>query len=191
VKWLGQLIVRAPFQASQSPAGGNDPGAAARDVVIHLRADGTIDVSYGGSVVIQNVPTPYRPAVIGKPKWVFGARTGAANDNQWIDNLRIEETPAFGATFCSDFNSGVPAGATLFGNAVVAAGFLQLTPAQDTQFGIAYIDDFSGGRSIRAFRATFKAALFGSTCCNGGATPADGFSFNLVPAVSVLPNPGY
>src|SRR4030095_14821437 len=58
-------------------------------------------------------------------------------------------------------------------------------------FGIAYVYDFGGGCLVQSFHATFKAALFGSTCCGGGALPADGFSFNLVPAISVLPNPGY
>jgi hypothetical protein len=121
---------------------------------------------------------------------VFGARTGLANDNHWMDDLCIQTLA--GGKLCSDFNSGVPAGTTLFGNAAVEAGRLKLfTVGQMGGFGIAYLNDFSGGQLVQAFRATFQAALFGSTCCGGGAFPADGFSFNLVPATSVLPNPGY
>lgn len=74
------------------------------------------------------------------------------------------------ATYSSDFNSGTPAGMTLFGAANVSGGYLQLTAVSDP-FGIAYIDDFGGGHLVQSFRATFKAALFGSTCCGGEAFP--------------------
>jgi hypothetical protein len=190
VKWLGQIIAATPFQASQSPLGITDPIAASRDVVINLDPDGSIDVSYGGVQVLSNVQTPYRATRIGAPKWVFGARVGGANDNHWIDDLCI--TTLAGGRLCNDFDSGVPSGTTLFGGAQVDAGRLKLyTIPQADSFGIAYFDDFGGGQFVKAFRATFKAALFGSTCCGGGAFPADGFSFNLVPAATVLPNPAY
>ena len=190
VKWLGQIIASAPFQSSQSPNGVTDPAAASRDVVINLDPDGTIDVSYGGTTVLSNVQTPYRASKIGAPKWVFGARSGDANDNHWIDDLCIQTVA--GGRLCNDFDNGVPSGTTLFGGAQVDAGRLKLyTIPQTNSFGIAYFDDFSGGQFVKAFRATFKAALFGSTCCGDGAFPADGFSFNLVPAATVLTNPGY
>ena len=190
VKWLGEIIASAPFQSSQSPNGIIDPAAASRDVVIHLDTDGTIDVSYGGVTVLNNAQTPYRATKIGAPKWVFGARIGLANDNHWIDDLCISTVA--GGQLCSDFNSGVPSAATLFGDARVNAGRLKLhTVGETNAFGIAYFDDFSGGQFVKAFRATFRAALFGSTCCGGGAFPADGFSFNLVPAAGALSNPGY
>ena len=41
----------------------------------------------GGTLLVNNVPTPYDPALLGAPKWVLGARTGDANDNHWIDDL--------------------------------------------------------------------------------------------------------
>src|SRR6185295_16448815 len=126
---------------------------------------------------------------IGVPKWVLGARTGGANDNHWIDDLCI--VALTGSAFCNDFNAGPPPGTSLFGAATVSGGFLQLTPALNTQFGIAYIDDFGGGQLVQSFHATFRAALFGSTCCGGGTLPAAGLSFNLVPAATVLPSPGY
>lgn len=188
VKWQGQTVVSVPFQASQSPIGAPDAASASRNVIINLDDDGTIDVSYGGVVVINNVQTPYNPATIGAPKWIFGARTGLATDNHWIDDLCI--TARAGAKVCADFNSGTPSGTTLFGDATVNAGRLKLISLPATLgYGIAYIDDFDAGRLVQAFRATFKAALFGSTCCY--PFPADGFSFNLVPASTVLSNPGY
>jgi hypothetical protein len=96
VKWLGTIIATTPFQPSQSPIGVPNAAAALRDVDINLEPDGTIDVSYGGTPVLSNVQTPYRAGVIGVPKWVFGARTGDANDNHWIDDLRIMAVPAPG-----------------------------------------------------------------------------------------------
>ena len=188
VKWLGNVIGRVAFQASQTPIGAPDATAASRDVVITLDDDGTVDVRYGGTLLLNNVQTPYSAAYIGAPKWVLGARTGLATDNHWINDLCINARS--GAKICADYSSGVPSGASLFGDAQVDAGILKLITLPGGQgFGIAHIDDFGGGDLIRAFRATFKAGLFGSTCCSG--SPADGFSFNLVPANSVLSNPGY
>lgn len=185
VKWQGQSIAKTSFQASQSPVGAPDAAAASRDVIITLDDDGTVDVRYGGTLVLNNVQTPYSAATIGAPKWVLGARTGLATDNHWIDDLCINARS--GAKFCADYSSGVPAGTTLFGDAQVNGGILKLiTLPSSTSYGIAYLDDFGGGDFVKAFRATFKAGLFGSTF-----GPADGFSFNLAPANWVLPSPGY
>lgn len=190
VKWLGQIIASAPFQPSQSPTGTTDPAAAAQQVVIRLDSDGTVDVSYGGVTVLSDVQTPYRASTIGVPKWVIGARTGLATDNHWLDNLCIRTVA--GAKWCQGFEGDALPGTQLFGRAQVDEGYLKLyTVNEPDGFGIAQIDDFSGGSFVGAFKATFKAALFGSTCCGGGAFPADGFSFNLVPAATVRTNPGY
>ena len=78
----------------------------------------------------------------------------------------------------------------LFGDAVLDAGWLKLTLANNA-YGIAYVNNFSGARPVFGFEASFKAALFGSLCCGGGVFPADGFSFNLVPEASTLSNPQY
>jgi hypothetical protein len=190
VKWQGQVIAHAPFQPSQSPSGAQTAAAASRNVVINLDEDGTIDVSYGGVLVINNVQTPYSPTIIGTPKWIMGARTGFSTDNHWFDDLCI--TARSGGSFCADFNAGNPAGFSLFGDATVNGGKLKLiTLPANLGYGIAYIDDFGRSDMVQAFKATFKAALFGSTCCGGGSFPADGFSFNLVPASSAKANPGY
>jgi hypothetical protein len=189
VKWLDQVIARASFQASQSPAGAPNAASALRAVVINLDTDGTLDVSYGGIQVLSDVPTPYQPSVIGVPKWVLGARVGQANDNHWFDNLRI--TAYAGPRSCCDFNAGVPPDINLFGQAQVAGGFLKLISLPGDSHGIAYIRDFGAGQLVQAFRASFKASLFGAICCEEGQFPADGFSFNLVPAATARTNPGY
>lgn len=93
-------------------------------------------------------------------------------------------------TFEANFVYGAPPGMTLFGKAVADGGWLKLTKP-DTDYGVAYIDNFSGAAPVYGFEASFKAALFGATCCGNGAFPADGFSFNLVPASSVVANPAY
>jgi probable HAF family extracellular repeat protein len=89
VKWLGNVLARVPHQASAG-AGVNDPNVAAREVLINLDPDGTIDVSYGGQKLIRNLPTGYNSETIGVPRWLLAARTGGAFDNHWVDDLRIE-----------------------------------------------------------------------------------------------------
>src|SRR5688572_27998661 len=99
--------------------------------------------------------------------------------------------------FFSDFNSGVPAGASIPAGpagdpneAVVEDGYLKLTKNVNSSGGIFYINDFTGG-PITRFTATFKASLFGGGAGADRNRPADGFSFNLVPAATVNPNPPY
>ena len=81
-------------------------------------------------------------------------------------------------TFSSDFNSGLPAGTTLFGNASVTpaggvtnSGCLQLTTATASQSSSFVItNELDPGQTIASFRASFKAYI-------GGGSGADGFSF--------------
>ncbi|HXG47956.1 MAG TPA: Ig-like domain-containing protein, partial [Methylomirabilota bacterium] len=103
-----------------------------------------------------------------------------------------------GQYFFTDFEGPLPAGAyippgpaTDPNEAIVEGGYLKLTRNINSSGGIFYIDDFSAGGPIYGFNAQFDAFLFGSTCCNAGVNPADGFSFNLVPAGSVVANPAY
>lgn len=81
----GALKGRTLFQSSQGPSGG-----AFYDVLIDLKADGTLDLSYGfyGSTpVFASLQTGYTP--ISGGTYAFAARTGGANDNHWIDDLSI------------------------------------------------------------------------------------------------------
>ncbi len=82
-------------------------------------------------------------------------------------------------SFVSDFNSGLPAGATLYGNAAVGAtggytnsGCLKLVNAEASQSGSAVLNDLDPGVEVNGLLARFKAYV-------GGGSSADGFSFNF------------
>ncbi len=112
--------------------------------------------------------------------------------------LLLAAAPGIAQVYNADFNSGVPAGsiipagpATDANEARVDGGYLKLTDAINSSCGFYYVNDFSGG-AVAQFVATFDVSLFGSTCCGtGGDRPADGLSFNLVPASSLNPSPAY
>ncbi|WP_040549795.1 PA14 domain-containing protein [Pedosphaera parvula] len=85
-------------------------------------------------------------------------------------------------SFVTDFNSGVPAGSAVFGNAVVStnggfsnSGCLKLTTTTASQTGTFVItNDLDAGQPVVSFTASFKALV-------GGGSAADGFSFNFAP----------
>ena len=72
---------RFPYQSSQGPA------PAFLDVQLVLRADGTLDLSYGAVTAFSGLQTGYTP--ISGGRFAFAARTGGASDNHWIDDLTI------------------------------------------------------------------------------------------------------
>ena len=80
----------------------------------------------------------------------------------------------------TDFNSGLPAGTSIFGSAVIEDGLaagdgvLKLTKAVNSQNGAFYINPLDPGMATQSFTAMFKALVGGGT-----STPADGFSFNF------------
>lgn len=82
-------------------------------------------------------------------------------------------------TFNADFNTGIPAGITLYGNAVDYdhstggvgnTGVLKLTTATGSQQSTAIIDDFDYGEIIGGFEVTFDLYI-------GSGNGADGLSF--------------
>ena len=88
-------------EGDRAPAGPlvNDPatglplsyktGTAFTDVRIRLDADGTLDVDFKGVRVVNNVQTGLT-LPLENARIAFGARTGGANDNHWIDDLLIQ-----------------------------------------------------------------------------------------------------
>ena len=72
---------RFPYQSSQGPA------PTFLDVLLVLRADGTLDLSYGAVTAFSGLQTGYTP--ISGGRFAFAARTGGASDNHWIDDLTI------------------------------------------------------------------------------------------------------
>jgi hypothetical protein len=61
-------------------------------VIIELKVDGTLWVTYKGVLVLSNVQTTLPPIVGGQ--FAFAARTGEAYENVWIDNLGIQSFAA-------------------------------------------------------------------------------------------------
>jgi hypothetical protein len=78
----GALVARTAFQASTRPSTATNYSA----VEITL-CGGRVTVKVGNQVLHDRVATAYTP-VAGR--WGFGARTGGANDNHWIDDLTID-----------------------------------------------------------------------------------------------------
>src|ERR1043166_3267749 len=88
--------------------------------------------------------------------------------------------PLRAGTFTNAFNSGLPAGTAIYGNAVVLTnlgvdgGCLQLTTNVNNQNAGFIISDLDSGGVIGSFVANFMVSLGGGT-----TPPADGFSFNF------------
>src|ERR1035441_10439493 len=85
-------------------------------------------------------------------------------------------------TFTNAFDSGLPVGTAVYGDAVIRAnggvsgsGCLQMTTNLASQTAGFLINDLDSGAQIGGFTATFKLLLGGGST----ATPADGFSFNF------------
>ncbi|MHC1768469.1 MAG: hypothetical protein AB9869_30035 [Verrucomicrobiia bacterium] len=65
-----------------------DTGTGFADLHITVGADGLVSLAWKGGVLFTNVSFPnYEP--LSGASFVFGARTGGANENQWIDDLSI------------------------------------------------------------------------------------------------------
>jgi hypothetical protein len=58
------------------------------DVRIRVDADGTVDVDFKGVRVVNNAQTGLT-FPLNNARIAFGARTGGANDNHWIDDMLI------------------------------------------------------------------------------------------------------
>jgi len=96
---------------------------------------------------------------------------------------------AHAGSFSTDFNSGLPPGTTVYGNAgvlptggVTNSGFIQLTSAVASTNGAFIINtDLDSGTPVASFMASFQVLI-------GGGNGADGFSFNFA---SDLPAGGF
>ncbi|MEP6663549.1 MAG: two-component regulator propeller domain-containing protein, partial [Verrucomicrobiota bacterium] len=93
-------------------------------------------------------------------------------------------SPLRAGIFQSDFNSQMPPGAKVFGNAVLTrsggvgdTGALRLTEAQPNQRGTLIIDDLDAGQRVMAFNLKLSFIHSGGT--NGEKN--DGFSINFAP----------
>jgi hypothetical protein len=86
VRYGGNLIGRVPYTAASLQSD------TFTDVSITLKPNGTLDMTYKGQTVFSNLFIPgYEYA---ERKFAFGARTGGAWSNHWIDDLAITTTVA-------------------------------------------------------------------------------------------------
>jgi hypothetical protein len=86
IKYGGNIFAHAPFTV------GNIQSDTFTTVSIVLKPNGTLDLSYKGQPVYSNLFIPgFTPAA---GKFAFGARTGGANANHWIDDLSVTTTVA-------------------------------------------------------------------------------------------------
>jgi hypothetical protein len=58
-----------------------------KDTIIQLNTDGTLNVVYHGALVFNRLPIPFSSIAGGR--FAIAARTGALNDNIWIDNFEL------------------------------------------------------------------------------------------------------
>ena len=86
VKWLGATVATTvvPIDTLRT-------GADFVDVHIRLDGDGSVDVTYDGQTIYENVFLPGY-FTFYYPQTGFGARTGGLNENQWVDDIQITTT---------------------------------------------------------------------------------------------------
>jgi hypothetical protein len=77
----------------QVPASLLDTAGEYVSVVIRVEPDGSVDVVYDGQVVIYNATIPGFQGLTGG-RYAWGARTGGANANHWIDDIQISAATA-------------------------------------------------------------------------------------------------
>src|ERR1035437_8479388 len=88
----GTVLTWKGYTVASLSTGGTNASTWWADVHIRVNADGSLNVDYQGANVLTNFFIPgYQDLVnLGVPmRFGFGARTGGANDNFWIDNLAI------------------------------------------------------------------------------------------------------
>ena len=101
VKIGGAKVAARPFRGIQTyPA--NSTAARFADVEVKLDADGTLDVTYDGTKVYDNLGIGYTP-IAGQ--FGFGAGTAeltaAIRNNHWIDDVNITTTTVGAGAFVS------------------------------------------------------------------------------------------
>jgi hypothetical protein len=83
VRFKGAVVasVQMPFQDLET-------GTDYAPLLIHLDTDGTLDVAYKNRILFDNLVIPGFDSIAGG-RFALVARTGGADENQWVDNLNI------------------------------------------------------------------------------------------------------
>jgi hypothetical protein len=63
-------------------------GNAFAQVAVRLNRNGTLDLIYGEHAIFAGLPVPVPQDFVAN-RFGFGARTGGANDNHWVDDVKL------------------------------------------------------------------------------------------------------
>ena len=159
----------------------NANGTATLPIVV---SDGSLSATHAVTLTVRPVNDPPIAGPLtglrldGFDEFVATPDVGGALAGNAAHTLEMWVRPdaMFRGHYTSDFQGDTPPGMTLSAQAAVNGGYLKLTTAAGGS-GLATINDFGGGALVTHFRASFQLAMFG-----GSLPPADGFSFNLIPA---------
>jgi hypothetical protein len=167
-------------------------GAAVADAGVYsvdVGNDGGRITSAGARVSVVNEPPTTEPhsvtTLAGTAVEIpVGDLLAKATDPEGDTVTLIAVSGVAPVTFATDFNSGVPEGATVYSGGgggywspdggVDNSGRLVLTDNVNNQQGALVIDELTPGRRVSAFEASFLLRIG-----NVSAEPADGFSFNF------------
>jgi len=97
VVWKGALLATNLMPLAQLVTG------TYTNVVIQLKTNATLYVSYGNSVIYTNLALPGFVPMVG---FGLGARCGADDENCWLDNLSITTTPVLRPVVVSEAPTG-------------------------------------------------------------------------------------
>lgn len=165
-------------------------------VTMELFADNTFSLSFSNVVVWDHLALPYTP--VSGANWGFGARTGGANENAWVDDLEIfadftagpvtitsqpsdqTVTESQMASFSIQLDGTPPYSIQWFSNDVAIAGAngpTYTTPPTTTGMsGTIYraevTNELSGGVAAVSGNAmlTVNAGVFAQSASTGGRT---------------------
>jgi uncharacterized repeat protein (TIGR01451 family) len=154
--------------------------------------DGGATISSAVELLVDNLPPLVGNDSLSTPQDVplnTPVGTLLANDSD-LDGGTVSIVAVSGLhpiSYASDFNSGLPAGATIFGTATVevgggadGSGHIRLNPALANQAGSLILNEMTPRRRVSAFVASFKLRI-----AEGSTEPADGFSFNFGPDLTI------
>jgi formylglycine-generating enzyme required for sulfatase activity/murein DD-endopeptidase MepM/ murein hydrolase activator NlpD len=91
---------------SDPAAPGSPDGLCWQPVEVELAADGRLTVNYKGQKLVDQFETGYSPEP--GSRWVVAARTGGANENHHIDNVRIGISGLIGVNNTPPTISNIP-----------------------------------------------------------------------------------
>jgi hypothetical protein len=107
----------------------------------------------------------------------------------YVLSISLLAATAHAGMISADFNSGLPAGASLHGNAVIIGGEAQLTASLNSQLGGLSFADQDAGAAVGAWSAEFSFRMDQNA---GAGNGADGISlgFSRLGAVGAVGEEG-